>query len=60
MHLYRIRRGADDTEPFASDRPLRHGDTIHLDEGAYRVVAIDTPTGPLVTIDVEPVEARPT
>jgi hypothetical protein len=59
MHIYRIRRGAQETEPFVSDRPLQHGDTLHLDDGDYRVVAINTPTAALVTIDVEPVESRP-
>lgn len=59
MFLYRIRRGAEDTEPFVSDRPLRHGDTLTVDDGCYRIVSIETPTGPLVTVDVEPVEAQP-
>jgi hypothetical protein len=60
MHVYRIRRGVEDTEPFVSDRPLQVDDVLNLEDGVYRVVAIETPTDTLITIDVEPVDARPT
>jgi hypothetical protein len=57
--VYRIRRGAEETEPFVSDRPLQVDDILRLDDGQYRVIAVEPSTGTLITIDVEPIEAQP-